>query len=30
MSLFAIITLVVKNIIEWKAKKSFEPEEGAH
>ncbi|WP_066250845.1 sulfate ABC transporter permease subunit CysW [Neobacillus drentensis] len=30
MSLFAIITLVVKNIIEWKAKKSFEPEEGVH
>jgi sulfate/thiosulfate transport system permease protein len=28
MSLFAIITLVVKNIIEWKAKKSFQPEEG--
>ncbi|MFL6560488.1 MAG: sulfate ABC transporter permease subunit CysW, partial [Bacillus sp. (in: firmicutes)] len=30
MSLFAIITLVVKNVIEWKAKKSFEPEEGVH
>jgi sulfate/thiosulfate transport system permease protein len=30
MSLFAIITLVVKNIIEWKAKKSFQPEEGVH
>lgn len=30
MSLFAIITLIVKNVIEWKAKKSFEPEEGAH
>ncbi|MDR7240592.1 sulfate ABC transporter permease subunit CysW [Neobacillus drentensis] len=30
MSLFAIITLVIKNIIEWKTKKSFEPEEGAH
>lgn len=28
MSLFAIITLIVKNVIEWKAKKSFEPEEG--
>ncbi|MFP5106671.1 sulfate ABC transporter permease subunit CysW [Neobacillus sp. C211] len=30
MSLFAIITLVVKNVIEWKAKKSFEPGEGVH
>ncbi|MFL6558035.1 MAG: sulfate ABC transporter permease subunit CysW [Bacillus sp. (in: firmicutes)] len=30
MSLFAIITLVIKNVIEWKAKKSFEPEEGVH
>ncbi|WP_144554404.1 sulfate ABC transporter permease subunit CysW [Bacillus sp. X1(2014)] len=30
MSLFAIITLIVKNIIEWKARKSFESEEGAH
>jgi sulfate/thiosulfate transport system permease protein len=30
MSMFAIITLVVKNVIEWKAKKSFEPEEGAN
>jgi sulfate/thiosulfate transport system permease protein len=30
MSMFAIITLVVKNVIEWKAKKTFEPEEGAH
>ncbi|MBT2729892.1 sulfate ABC transporter permease subunit CysW [Bacillus sp. ISL-75] len=30
MSFFAIITLVVKNVIEWKAKKSFEPEEGVH
>jgi sulfate/thiosulfate transport system permease protein len=29
MSLFAIITLVVKNLIEWKAKKSVIPEEGA-
>lgn len=30
MSLFAIITLIVKNVIEWKARKSFESEEGAH
>ncbi|MFB5196510.1 sulfate ABC transporter permease subunit CysW [Neobacillus sp. KR4-4] len=30
MSLFAIITLIVKNFIEWKARKSFESEEGAH
>jgi sulfate/thiosulfate transport system permease protein len=30
MSFFAIITLVVKNVIEWKTKKSFEPEEGVH
>ena len=30
MSFFAIITLVVKNSIEWKAKKSFKPEEGGH
>ncbi|MBT2737347.1 sulfate ABC transporter permease subunit CysW [Bacillus sp. ISL-7] len=30
MSFFAIITLVVKNVIEWKAKKSFEPGEGVH
>ncbi|MEH7081694.1 sulfate ABC transporter permease subunit CysW [Neobacillus drentensis] len=30
MSLFAIITLIVKNIVEWKARKSFESEEGAH
>ncbi|MEH7072962.1 sulfate ABC transporter permease subunit CysW [Neobacillus drentensis] len=30
MSLFAIITLVVKNVIEWKVKKSFEPGEGVH
>jgi sulfate/thiosulfate transport system permease protein len=30
MSLLAIITLVVKNIIEWKAKKSFQSEEGVH
>jgi len=30
MSLFAIITLIVKNIIEWKARKTFESEEGAH
>jgi len=29
MSFFAIITLVVKNLIEWKAKKSVIPEEGA-
>jgi sulfate transport system permease protein len=29
MSLFAIITLVVKNIIEWKAKKSIISEEGS-
>ncbi|WP_160723788.1 sulfate ABC transporter permease subunit CysW [Bacillus sp. USDA818B3_A] len=28
MSLFAIITLIVKNIIEWKANKSMVPEEG--
>ena len=28
MSLFAIITLVVKNVIEWKAKKSFDDGEG--
>lgn len=29
MSMFAIITLIVKNVIEWKAKKSMLPEEGA-
>lgn len=28
MSLFAIMTLVVKNMIEWKAKRSFIPEKG--
>jgi len=28
MSMFAIITLIVKNVIEWKAKKSMIPEEG--
>jgi sulfate/thiosulfate transport system permease protein len=30
MSLFAIITLIIKNVIEWKAKKSFESNEGVH
>ncbi|MBT2697503.1 sulfate ABC transporter permease subunit CysW [Bacillus sp. ISL-40] len=30
MSFFSIITLIVKNVIEWKAKKSFEPGEGVH
>ena len=30
MSLFAIITLVVKNVIEWKVKKSVGPGEGGH